>query len=196
GAVGVENLDAVVAAVADIELAVIGDLHAMHRVAEEGGMAIALGGVGDPASGGAGGGVIHRIVAIGAEVADVLSGIGIDDQDAAVAIAVRDIEPVGLRIDHHVGGFVQRRRAVDAGIGVVAVGRGRRAADPHLEIAVHVELQDEAVAALAIGGPGRGIGGHPAAVAGDPDIVLVVDIDAMFAVGPDAAIGGAAVRRQ
>ena len=34
-------------------------------------------------------------------------------------------------------------------------GPAGRAADPHLEIAVHVELQDEAVAAVLVGGPRR-----------------------------------------
>ena len=42
-------------------------------------------------------------------MADIFSGIGIHDQDTAVAIAIGDIEPVGLGIDHHIG-VVRRLR--------------------------------------------------------------------------------------
>src|SRR5665213_179533 len=128
-------------------------------------------------------------------MADIFAGIGIDDQDAAIAITVGDIETIGLGIDHHVGRLVQHRRAVHAAVFIVAVGSAGRAADPHLEIAVHVELQDEAVAAGLVGGPRNflGAGFGRGGIAGDPHIVLLVDVDAVFAVGPDAAIRGLAL---
>ena len=80
--------------------------------------------------------------------------------------------------------------------GVVAGGRAGRAADPHLEIAVHVELQDKAVAAILVGGPAGCRVHRLGAIAREPDIVILVDIDAVLAVGPDAAIGRLAMAFQ
>ena len=54
-----------------------------------------------------GGRIVHRVVSIGAEMADIFAGVGIDDQDAAIAVAVGDIEAIGLGIDHHVRRLVQ-----------------------------------------------------------------------------------------
>ena len=139
-------------------------------------------------------------------MADVFSGRGVGDHDAPVAIAVGDIEAVGLGIDHDIGGLVEDRRAIDAAILVVA-GEGLwRAAHAHLEIAVHVELQDEAVGAQLVGGPWRARAGtgcfRPAllrrlaaigGVAADPDVIVGIDIDAMLVARPDAAVGSAAV---
>src|SRR5208283_5069024 len=94
------------------------------------------------------GGIIYRVVAVGAEMANVLTGVGIDDQDSAIAIAVCYIQVISLGIEHHVGGPIQHWSAVDAAVRVVAVGSLGYAANPQLEVAVHVELQDKAVAAV------------------------------------------------
>ena len=168
----------------------------MHRIAEEGGLLHAFQPVRHPAPAGSGSGIVDRVGAIGAEMADIFSGIRINNKDAAIAIAVGDIQAVGLGIHHHVGGQIEQGRAVDAAIGVIAGGRGGRAADAHLEIAVHVELQDKAVAAILVGGPAGGRIDRLGAIARDPDIVVLVDIDAMLAVGPDAAVGRLAMAFQ
>ena len=44
----------------------------------------------------------HRVLPVRAEVADVLAGRGIHHQHAPVAVAVGDVQDVGLRIDIHV----------------------------------------------------------------------------------------------
>jgi hypothetical protein len=93
-----------------------------------------------------------------------------------------------FRIHHHIRGPIQGRCAVEAAIGIVRSGGSRRAADPQFEIAVHVELEHEAVAATAVGGPGGRVTRNLVAVARDPDIVAVVNIDSVFDVGPDAAL--------
>jgi len=60
--VGVKHLYAVIAPVADINLAVIGELYAMHGSAEECGLFVAFFVVPDPRPSGAGAGVVDRIV--------------------------------------------------------------------------------------------------------------------------------------
>src|ERR1017187_8621042 len=126
--------------------------------------------------------------------ADVLAGFGVNDQYAAISVAVGDIEPVCLGIDRHVCRLIEQRRAIDAAVRVVAVWSPGRPADPHLEVAVHVELQNEAVAAPLVGRPGRcgAAAARAASSAGrrisrNPDIILVVDVNSVLAVGPDAA---------
>ena len=52
GIVLVEDLKAIVAAIADIDFAVIRDFHAMHGIAEECGLLVAFSGVLNPVSGG------------------------------------------------------------------------------------------------------------------------------------------------
>src|SRR6185312_6494794 len=201
-----EDLDTVIAAVADIDPAVIGDLHAVYRIAKEHRLCAPRRKSVGPAPRRLGRGVVNRVVSIGAEVADIFSGGGVGDHDAAVAVAVGHIEPVGRRVHDDVGRLVEDRRAVDAAVLVVAVECVGRAADAHLEIPVHVELQDEAVGAQLVGGPGRarpGAGRLGAAflrrlaaiggVTADPDIVVGIDIDAVLVARPDAAVGGAAM---
>jgi hypothetical protein len=63
----------------------------MHGSAEECGLLVPFFVVPDPRPSGAGAGVVDRIVSIGAEMADVFTGIGIDDQNAAVPVAVGDV---------------------------------------------------------------------------------------------------------
>jgi hypothetical protein len=82
---------------------------------------------------------------------------------------------------------IQGRRAVQPATNIVAGRSGRRAADPHFEIAVHIELEHKTVTAMAVGGPGAYVFRNVVTVARDPDVVAMVDIDAVLDVGPDAA---------
>ena len=94
-------------------------------------------------------------------MADILPGIGVDNQDAAVAVAIGDVQAVRCGIDHHVRRLVCHRRFIDPAIRVVAVRPLWSSADPHLEIAVHVELQYEAVTALLVRRPRRPSAARP-----------------------------------
>src|SRR5207344_2988078 len=44
------------------------------------------------------------------------------------------------------------------------------------------------IAAMAVGGPGSRVARNLVAVARDPDIVAIVDVDSVFDIGPDAAL--------
>src|SRR5262249_59744576 len=79
-----------------------------------------------------------------------------------VAIAVRDIELGALRIHHHV------RRPSELRAAAAAFGLAG-AADLHQELALRRELEDLVVLL---------------AVAGDPDIALRIDVDAVLALRP------------
>ena len=126
-------------------------------------------------------------------MADIFAGVGVHDQDAAIAVTVGDIQSDWLR-----GRPPCRRPDRAAGVPLMPpcvsllFGPIGRSADPHFEIAVHVEFQNEAIAAFFVRGPRRSVRARcPAAgrrgISGDPDVVVVVDIDAVLAVGPDAA---------
>src|ERR1035437_754241 len=183
----VKHLYAVIAPVADINLAVIGELYAMHWGAEECGLFAPSFIVPYPRPSGAGACVIDRIVSIRAEMTEGLACLGIDDQDAAVSVAVGDVQAVRLGIDHHVRRVIEQRRAIDAAIRVIAVWSLGSAADPQFEVGVHVELQYEAVAARLVGRPGRSAPSGRRRIPRNPDVVVLVDINAVLAVRPDAA---------
>src|ERR1019366_2287761 len=159
----------------------------MHRVAEECGFPIAFGVVGDPGPGGLRARVVHRIVSIRAEMADVFAGVGVDDEYVTVAVAVGHIQAVSRGVDHHVGRLEQQRRAANNAMHVVAVRSLGSSPDPHLEIAVHVELQDQAVAACLVRRPRHiGFAGNTR-ISRDPYVVLLVDINSVLTLWPDAA---------
>src|SRR5215831_2809798 len=99
----VEDLDAVIAAVADINQTFLADLHAVHWIAEEGGLHIALGEVGHPVAGRSRGLVVDRVVAVRAEMTDIFAGRGISDDHSPIAVAIRHIHTIGSRIDRDVG---------------------------------------------------------------------------------------------
>src|SRR6516225_2711983 len=109
-------------------------------------------------------------IAIGAPEALHLAGIGVDHRDALVEIAVGDIGLVGLRIDPNLGGTAEILRVVAA---LVAA----EMADLHQELAVLGEFEDLRVLL---------------AVAADPDIALVVDMDAVIGRWPFIAVAGPA----
>ena len=160
-----EDLDAVVLPVAHIDEPVLRELHAVHGRAELARRrllwVIALGGVGGAA-------------AIGAPVSLVGAGIGVEDDDAAVAVAVGDVDLVGRRIDRDIGWAAQPRH-------VVARGTVRGVANLQHEAAVAGEFQH-----LPIIG----------AVAADPDEAFRIDIDAVLALEPVVALARAAPRAQ
>src|SRR3954470_17885055 len=118
-AVLLEHLDAVVDAVADIDKAVIGDLDAMHRIAELlrhrrfriiGGLL-----------------VVVRRLAVSPPVPLVGAGGGVEHDDAAVAVAVGDVDFVGGVVDGGLGGLAE--------LGGVVAALGRRyLADLHHEL--------------------------------------------------------------
>ena len=94
-AVLAKDLVARVAAVADVEQAILGETHAVNRVGEllrrRGG-----GVVGRRL-------VVARLLAVGAPVALVGPGLRIEHRDAAIAVAVGHVDLLGGGIDRDVG---------------------------------------------------------------------------------------------
>src|SRR5262249_9344820 len=149
-----EDLDTVVLPVADVDEAVVRTLDAVHRVAE-----LLLGWrlriIRALRS-------VVRLVAVGAPEALHLAGVGIDNRDALVAIAVRDVSLIGLGIDPDLGHTPEVLR-------IVAALALAELADLHQELAVLGELEDMGVLL---------------AVAADPDIALVVDMNTVVGLRP------------
>ena len=110
---------------------------------------------------------VDRRLTVRAPMALVLAGVGVEDDDAAVAVPVGHEDLVRLGVDANVGRAAKPRR-------VVAPAERPRAADLHQECPVARELEDLAVAL---------------AVAADPDVVHVVDEDAVLFVRPVEAVG-------
>ena len=101
------------------------------------------------------------------------AGVGIEHDDAVIAVAVGHEQLVGARMHPHIGGAMQVR-GVGVALALVAL------ADLHDELAVLRELQE-----LIVGDrleAGQAVG--RAVVAADPDEALVVDVDAVLALGP------------
>ena len=129
-AVGVEDLDAVVLAVAHIEQAIIGERDAMDRTAvllqSRGGRV-----VGSLRA-------VVRLVAISAPPAFDLPGVRVDHDETPVLIAVGHEALIGLGIDKELRGPAEV-------LGVVAAAASVRLADLHQEFSVLGELHDHAV---------------------------------------------------
>ena len=155
-----ENLQPVVGAVADVDEAVLGDADAMHRVAE-----LLRGRLGRIVGRRL---VVARPVAVGAPVPLVGAGLRIEHHDAAIGIAVGGEHFLRGNIHRDIG----RRAEPLGGIAVVALAL---LADLQHELAVHGELEELAVLL---------------AVAGEPDEIVVVDEDAVLALGPFVAAPG------
>ena len=98
------------------------------------------------------------------------AGVGVEHDDATVAVAVGDVQLVGLRMHEHVGRLVD---ALAVGVPAALVGP----ANLQQELPVLGELQQHVVGAL---GQRR----RRRTAAADPDVVLVVHEDAVLAVGP------------
>ena len=154
--------EAVVHPVADVDEPLARELHAVDGVAEDG-RRVPLLVVGRELA-------VVRGPAVGAPVPLVLAGVGVEDDDAAVAVAVGHVDLVGLGVDADVGRAAQAR-------GVVAAAQRAGAPDLQQERPVARELQD-----LPVTLP----------IAADPDVVEVVDEDAVLLVGPLVAVAGAA----
>ena len=125
-----EHLNAVVHAVANIQQAVVRKFGAMHRIAELLRRAAHLDYRGP--------GSYRRACAVGAPVAFVRAGLGVEHDDALVAVAVGDIQLVGLRIDED----LSRQPEI---LGVVAAIARAGLADLHQEFSILRELHDHAV---------------------------------------------------
>ena len=112
----VEDLDAIAAPVGDVDLPVLRSGQAVHggellrqRAADHRLRVELL--------------RVVRLLAVGAPVPQVLAGRAVEDDDAAVAIAVGDEDLVGLRIDPDAGRTAEQRRVVAAGVLVVLADR-------------------------------------------------------------------------
>src|SRR5712691_6497043 len=154
GAVLLEDLDAVVAPVADVEEPVPGEPDAVDRVAE---------------------GLHARVAgrtAVGAPVALVGAGPGVEDDDAVVLVPVCHEELVHRGIHRHVGGAAEMR-------GVAVAARHARRADLEQELPVAREFQYLVVLLT---------------VAADPDGVLGVHVDPVLVQRPVVALARAAPR--
>src|SRR5204862_7435448 len=108
---------------------------------------------------------VARPAAVGAPMPLVLAGVGIQDDDAAIAVTVADVDLVGRDV------FPDLRRLPEVA-GVVAAVVDTVLADLQQEGAAAAELEDLRVFR---------------AVAGEPDVPLVIDGEAMVAVGPVVA---------
>ena len=125
-AVFLEDLDAVARAIADVDRAVLRDRHAGHRAELLGRRRRRI----------VGGRVrVFRRRAVRAPVPFVRARGGIEHDDAAIAVAIGDVQLVGGRVELDVGGTVERRLAG------AAVGRAGLA-DLLQELAVARELQN------------------------------------------------------
>src|SRR5262249_14889714 len=130
-----------------------------------------------------------RILPVRAEVTDVLSSGGIDDQDSFVAVSVGDAEQVGVGVDAHVGRQKWLRRSVDAAAGIVAVWPfSAGPSDLIDERAVRLELQHLRVVAEVRRPRKLSVKILARPVAGDVDEIVVVDEDPVFAGRPEAAV--------
>ena len=113
---------------------------------------------------------VVRLVAIRSPIALHLAGIGIEHGNTLVEITIGDIRFVGLRIDPDLG------RPPEI-LEVVAPGILAEVAHLHQEFSVLGELQD-----LGVLG----------AVAADPDVALIVDVDAVIGFRPLVSLPRAA----
>lgn len=102
------------------------------------------------------------LVSIGAPVPLVSAGVGIENDDATVAVAIRDEDFVGLRIDTNAGGSFQI-------LGVVAT----------TGFPVMADLQNEFPALRELEDVGVFVG-----VSAYPNVFFIVDEDAMLIVRP------------
>src|SRR5712692_1900944 len=154
GAARAEYLQAIIGAIAHVDQPIIRTLDAVHRVAELLRRRRLWIVVAEL-------GVV-RLVAVGAPVALHLAGIGVEHRHALVGVAVRDVGLVGLRIDPDLGDPAEV-------LEIVAAGVLAEPADLQQELAVLGELEDVRILL---------------AVAADPNVAFVVDVDAVIGLRP------------
>ena len=163
GAVGLKDLNAISRPIADVKQPVGRDVGAVDRTTELGRGRIAGRVLAEVQ-------LVVRGLAVGAPVAFELAGVGVDHDDPAVEVAVRNVDLVRLRVDGEL------RDAAEV-LHVVAVAHEPRLVlastlvDPRVRLA---DLHQE----LAVAGELEGVG-VAAAVAPDPHVVHVIDEDAV-----------------
>ena len=186
-AIGVEHLDAIIHAIANIQKIVVREHGAVDGIAELlRGRAAWI--VGTEVC-------IAGLIAVSSPVALVFAGLGIEDDDAVIAVAIGDIELIGLRIDESLRGQPDI-------IDVVAAFAVTGLADLQQEFSVLRELEDLVVSEaihlvaglglfiLAIDCAATALGST--AVATQPHVAFVVDRDAVRRLRPIVACSGAA----
>src|SRR5437870_6636563 len=145
-----EGLDAIVRTIRYIHDAIFGDLYTVRRVELLRSRARCLARLG---------GLVIRLDAVGTPMALVGSGVGIEYDDAAVAVTIGNKHLVGLIVDG------DARRPTQMGC-IVAVNAYAASADLQQKLSVLAEFEDLAVAVP---------------IAGEPDIVLRINGDAVLA---------------
>src|SRR5215467_6091329 len=115
---------------------------------------------------------IVGLIAVSAPPLLDLAGLAVNHRDASISVAVGHVALVGLRIDVDLGNTPEIHWVIAAFV-LALMARLRQ------ELAVHGKLQD-----LRIFG----------AVAAKPDIVLVVDKNAVHRLGPLITLAGTAPR--
>jgi len=161
-AVRTEHLQPVVHAVADVQQAIVGEIGAVHRVAELLGrrrVRIVAAEIG-----------VVRPIAVCAPIALHLAGIGVEHGHALVAVAVGDVGFVRFRIDPDL------RHPAEI-IRIVAAFVPAETADLQQEFSVLGEFQDVGVFCP---------------VAADPDVALVVDENPVVRLRPLVTRAGSA----
>src|SRR5439155_7694535 len=142
-----EHLHAVVAAIAAVEEPVARQFRAVNRASEVARLELSTAELVCPrchrlALGSARRSLLaNGVLSVRAEMADVFSGGGVDNEDAPVAVAIGNVETVRIGVNAHVSGKEGLRRTVHAAVRVVAVrALYARPADLHDEGAVALEL--------------------------------------------------------
>src|SRR6266851_312312 len=185
GTVRLEYLDAVVHTVAHVEQTIVGELGAVHRIAElliDGRVRIVNAGIG-----------VVRLMTVGAPMPLVLPAVGVKYDHAFVAIAIGDVQFIRFRIDE------QLRRTFEV-FGIVAALALEWMPNLHQESSILRELQDLIVGIGArltrfrhVAGPGiLKFGVHGAAVPANPDVAFEVDRNSVVGIGPIVTLAGAA----
>src|SRR4029077_9040216 len=142
GAVLAEDLDAIVLPVADVDEAVLGDLHAVNGVRE-----LLWCGPGRIVGRSF---LIARRLSVGAPVALVGAGVGIKHDDAMIAVTVNE-DFIGRWVDFRIG-----RPAQAARIGAACLRSGF--ADLQHELSVLSEFQDVTVVVAIAADPDEAFG--------------------------------------
>src|SRR5207302_4866510 len=136
---GLEDLDAIVGAIANVKQAVHGKLGAMHGIAELlRRRTIRI--VGTKVR-------IIRFVSVCAPMPFVLSSVGVEDDHAMIAIAIRDVDFIGLLVDKNL------RRPAQI-LDVVAAFALAGLADLHEELSSLSEFEHHRVIGVADGRTG------------------------------------------
>ena len=180
GSVGLEDLNAVVRAVAHVQHAVIGQRDGVNRRTELVGLLPRL------VSGQL---RVVGFVAVGAPMPLVFARVRIHHDHAPIPVAVRHEKLVGARVNHRLGGKLEV-------LDVVAAPAHERPADLHQELSAAGEFQHHAVMhpVLAHGAlvERERCLCRDATVPADPHVAFVVDIDAVSRGRPIVPLAGTA----